>query len=560
MEQICHQCSAGFVISPEDLAFYDKVSPVFNGKKELIPPPTFCPDCRMQRRLAWRNERNLYHRTCAATGKKIISNYSADKPFPVYETEYWFGDKWDTRHYGRDFDFGKTFLENFTMLQREVPRFMIQQQSTMENSAYCNFASNCKDCYLLFDSDFCRDSLYGNVLKHCVDCIDCSFLTKCELCYECIDCKNSYDLRYSRDCDNCSNSLFLKSCIGCKDCAFSVNLRNAQYVFGNRQLSKQEYERAVADLSIHSFAQLTKYRDEFTGYCSKQIHKYLQGNNNENVSGDHIYHSKNIRKSFNIDDCWDVAFCEILFQARNCMDVSSFGENIEWMYECTTAGLGSQSCGFCFTPVVNSSQLLYCDTAYASKNCFGCVGLHRNEYCIFNKQYTKEQYEALVPTIIDHMRKTGEWGQYFPHAASPFAYNETVAMDFFPLTRDQTAARGWQWKEEELQSQNYMGPDAVIPDTIGEVDDAITDKVLTCSETGKKYKITPKEMSFHKKQNIPLPRMCPDERHRKRMALKSQRMLYTRLCNHCGATLETTFAPDRPEIVCCEHCYLSAIS
>jgi hypothetical protein len=72
------------------------------------------------------------------------------------------------------------------------------------------------------------------------------------------------------------------------------------------------------------------------------------------------------------------------------------------------------------------------------RDCFGCVGLHDNEqYCIFNKQYTKEQYEELVPKIIEHMQKAGEWGEFFPASLSPFGYNETHAQEYYPMTREE---------------------------------------------------------------------------------------------------------------------------
>jgi hypothetical protein len=51
-----------------------------------------------------------------------------------------------------------------------------------------------------------------------------------------------------------------------------------------------------------------------------------------------------------------------------------------------------------------------------------------------NKQYTKEEYEKLLPKIIAHMKKTGEWGEFFPISISPFNYEETPAMDYYPLT------------------------------------------------------------------------------------------------------------------------------
>jgi Zn ribbon nucleic-acid-binding protein len=58
-----------------------------------------CPDCRQQRRLAFRNERNLYKRKCDATGKNIISIYSPDKNIKVYNQDFWWSDKWNTMDY-----------------------------------------------------------------------------------------------------------------------------------------------------------------------------------------------------------------------------------------------------------------------------------------------------------------------------------------------------------------------------------------------------------------------------------------------------------------------------
>ena len=65
-----------------------------------------------------------------------------------------------------------------------------------------------------------------------------------------------------------------------------------------------------------------------------------------------------------------------------------------------------------------------------------------------NKQYTKEEYEELVPKIIEHMKTPltnpllggegmSERGEFFPMHSSHYAYNETIAQDFFPLTKEQ---------------------------------------------------------------------------------------------------------------------------
>lgn len=60
----CRLTGKEFIVTDRDLEFYDKVSPIFAGKKYLIPSPTLCPEERQKRRLCFRNERNLYQRKC----------------------------------------------------------------------------------------------------------------------------------------------------------------------------------------------------------------------------------------------------------------------------------------------------------------------------------------------------------------------------------------------------------------------------------------------------------------------------------------------------------------
>jgi hypothetical protein len=188
MNRTCAHCSSAFTITQDDLAFYDKVSPVFNGKKELVPPPTLCPDCRMQRRLSFRNERNLYHRKCDLTGRSIVSAYSADKPFIAYQSDEWHSDKWDAYQYGRDFDFSRPFFGQFMELKLVVPRaaLVTSMQAEDYNCSYINFAGSSRNCYMTFDSDFNEDSYYTKVLKHSKKCVDCAFVHGSELCYDCI--------------------------------------------------------------------------------------------------------------------------------------------------------------------------------------------------------------------------------------------------------------------------------------------------------------------------------------------------------------------------------------
>ena len=74
------------------------------------------------------------------------------------------------------------------------------------------------------------------------------------------------------------------------------------------------------------------------------------------------------------------------------------------------------------------------------------------EYCILNKPYSKQEYGTLAGKIADHMISTGEWGEFFPHQYSLHDYNETLAQDFYPLTKQEVLNRGWTWRDDDETS------------------------------------------------------------------------------------------------------------
>ena len=75
MIKVCQDCNKEFKIIPQEEEFYDKVE---------IDLPVSCPACRQQRRLKFKNSRNLNKRTCSKCGKDIITTYAAEFSHPVY--------------------------------------------------------------------------------------------------------------------------------------------------------------------------------------------------------------------------------------------------------------------------------------------------------------------------------------------------------------------------------------------------------------------------------------------------------------------------------------------
>lgn len=188
-----------------------------------------------------------------------------------------------------------------------------------------------------------------------------------------------------------------------------------------------------------------------------------------------------------------------------------------------------------------------------SKDLFGCVGLKQAQYCIFNKQYSKEEYEKMVAKIITQMKQRGEWGEFFPMHMSPFGYNETIAQEFFPATKESCTAAGWRWKDEEARAA--IAATTQIPPTIKSVPDSITSEIFVCKQCGKNYRVIQKELAFYRKMNLPIPFACGECRYTNRSQLRNPRYLWNRECDSCKKMIQSSYSPERPEIVYCESCY-----
>ena len=301
-------------------------------------------------------------------------------------------------------------------------------------------------------------------------------------------------------------------------------------------------------------------RERVQVLTGKEIVKYYHGFNCDTVTGDYLYNCKNIVEGYDLKNCEDCSHCataESLVDSSDC-NFSGASTKGELCCDSLTVGGGyrvlfSQAC------MSQCADLTYCDSCYSCRDCFGCAGLKSKQYCVLNVQYGKEEYEALVLRIVGQMRKVKEYGQFFPHDFTPFCYNETIAQEYFPLAQDEVKKRGWGWKEEERHSNEYLGPVVEIPDDVTQIGDEITSKVLRCEISGKLYKIIPQELKFYRDMNIPLPTKCFVQRQRERFALRNPRHLRQRQCQKCAVAMQTTYAPDRPETVYCERCYLETV-
>jgi len=572
----CQNCHNKFTIEPDDFGFYEKIN---------VPPPTFCPECRLIRRLTFRNEKSLYRNECKKCGKSVISVYPKDSNVVVYCRPCWWGDDWDELESAVNFDDSKDFFSQLNNLLHKAPLpNLFGLYTTLVNSEYTNMVGYLKNCYMITHSDFNENCIYGSFLGHCKDSVDNTMLNDSELCYENVNCQKCYQTMYSANCVNCRNVYFCQNCVDCSNCFGCVNLRNQKYHIFNQPYSKEEYQEKLKDLQINSYKKVQEVKEKVYEFWKSFPQKYMHERQNHHVSGDYIYNSKNAINSFTVFDLEDSKFCAFVTagtKTTDCYDFSHYGMISDLLYESLQAGNYASNIKFCWYCISNTSDMEYCISTSGCKNCFGCVGLKKKQYCILNKQYTKEEYEILVEKIKKHMneipyidkkRRMYRYGEFFPSELSPFGYNTTTAQEYFPLTKEEANKESYNWKE--LEEKNYeinILPEN-LPDTIADIDEEILSKVIGCEHKRlcnescmTAFKIVPEELKFYKRMNLPLPRLCSNCRHYQRNKFRNPMKLWHRRCmcdkehphhkGRCDIEFETSYAPDRPEIIYCEKCY-----
>jgi hypothetical protein len=518
---ICKQCNKEFIISSEDKEFYQRIG---------VPEPTLCHECRRQRRLAFRNEMNLYQDKCDLCGKNIISAYSPDKQQKVYCQDCFWSDKWSAFDYNQNYDPTKSFFTQFQELMKKTPRIALINKEA-ENSEYCNFALRNKNSYLLFTCCECQDSFYAFRSFKNREICDALNVLNCELCYEIIDSVNCYNCLYVQHSSNCSNCFLgydLADCHNCFGCTMQIR---ANYKIFNQQYSEAEYQQEINKLKSNLPVAFAKFNE-----LKKQtIHKFADSVQCENCTGDVIYRSENCLNCFGLSDSENCKYCCDASHLKDCYDLDN-DDNSELVYE----SIGSEhNYSHYFNDISwYNREINYCSLCFHSKNIFGCCSMIKGEFCILNKQYSEDEYNNLRKKIIEDIKKSKEYGEFFPIDISLFAYNETIAQDYYPLTKEEILQKGYQWKEEEKPNIQQA-----------------SENIKKCVKCESIFRITPQENNFYNKLNIAKPEKCFKCRHRSRIALRNPRKIFKRNCAKCAKEIVTSYGPDRVEKIYCEDCY-----
>lgn len=576
--KICQNCKQYFAVEPEDFLFYEKVG---------VSAPTWCADCRRMRRMASRNDYHFYYRECGLCKRNIISIYSPDKVVPIYCNKCWWGDSWDPTMYRKVIDFSRPFFLQFRELLDKVPALAILNDNTIASDGceYTNYFALGKDCYFTMNSWKVENCMYCYHMVDAKDMVDVMTVFKnSNTIYDSIfvgDCSFSRNIYHSSSLLHCA---FCYDCRGCDYCFLSFGLRNKKYYFKNQPYSEEEYSRIIESYRLHTWSGTQKARKEFEKFILHFPRRPAQLTNCVNCTGNYLVNSKNALYCFNAIRVEDSKYFENGDTIKDSYDCHSGGEQ-ELCYE----GINpDNSYGTCFTSYCHKDRnVFYSDSCQTSEDLFGCVGLKNAKYCILNTQYERDEYFRLRLKLVEYMKSTGEWGEFFPIGLSRFAYNETLAQQDYALTKEVALQKGYTW-QDQLQftsGKETLSWDA-IPDSIHDVPELIAQSVLSCVLCARNFKIVDAELRFYRANAIPIPRHCFYCRLGQRLRMRNPVRLWRRRCG-CGRTkdfklkteneysntakhfhgereclneFETSYAPERSELVYCEECYQAEVA
>ncbi len=543
-------CEEKFEITKEDIEFI---------KVFQVPPPNFCPTCRRMRRFVHMGFAQLFKRPCNAPqhDESMISIYSPECPFPVYDYKFFISDEFDPFIFAHDFvDSDSPYNELLAMRKTfPMPSFLNRDPSCI-NSEYSNGGKNTKNCYYVSGCFDTENVWYTNLSKSSREVMDSRAVNSSEYVYSVLNSSFIYKSSYIYFSKDCTDSIFLFDCRNCTNCFGCVNLRNAKYCVWNKQLSKKDYEDFIISITPLSRDFIRKSEEQFWHLVKSLPLNASRNLGSVDVSGVHLRKVKNAYNSTDCNNSEHIRYVDSGLSHNDSMDVLFSGGKSHHLY--STTNIGAQSSNVKFS--VSSKFCIDCEYVFNSKNltsCFMCFGLQNKSYCILNKQYTPDEYFELVDKIKCKMLSNSEYGDGLGIEFSAQAYNFSLAGLYFSLSDAEVRNLGGYVASEP---ESNMGSTKVIrsdevPQTIYEATNEVLSQAILCEVTGRPFRIVVTELEFYRRMGLPLPTVHPIVRMKRKYVFSPIGVMYKIDCAKCGMNFNSLFNPKDGYILYCEKCY-----
>jgi Zn ribbon nucleic-acid-binding protein len=335
----------------------------------------------------------------------------------------------------------------------------------------------------------------------------------------------------------------------------------------NEQLSKEEYQQRIKGIDLGSYKNYSEWKKKITEHWKNYQPKPVYDDFSEGCTGTYCFQSKNCKECYEVQGAEDSKYLMLIKngKVKDACDYTDWGFNADRIYECMTVGQDVTDVRFSHEAGFNLLDVEYSKLSTSGSHHFGCVSIDKTNYCILNKQYSKEEYEKLRKQIIEDMNMNPyisreghvyKYGEFFPPEFSPHAYNDTFASRFFPITKEAVIAKGLSWYEPEEREYAITIASKDLPDHIKDAPDTITKEVIGCATCKRGFRVIPQELQFLCQHNLPLPRRCPFCRIWEKVDRWVENMtLHDRICDKCGAEFQTHYTKERAPKIFCKKCY-----
>ncbi len=552
--RICKQkgiskyCEGEFQITDKDIEFLTALR---------VPPPTLCPTCRHQRRLAFTNYSKIFRRKCEVPGhdESLISIVPPVAPWTIYDDKVYLSEEWNAKDYATALDSKESFFDQMFALKKRVPHPGAPHGPEVINSDYTFHGRYIRDSYYAFGAYSSEEVVYSGGTFDSHHIFDSYSTRSSDTLYECVNCSNCTRVYWSFFSRDCVDSALLFDCANCMDCFGCVNLRNKRYCWFNEQLTKEEYEKRRKEVDmgdVNVFLPLWSKYMEFVTSLPVRAERFEAS---VDVEGNDISHSKDIQNGYQIEQSEHMRHVQFIKGAKDGMDMT-YGSKSELLYETSGVGVGSSRTKFS----AGGKTVSDCEYTISSnncQNCFGCVGLVNTSYAIMNTVYEPEEYWKRVDEIKTAMLARGEYGEFFPVQFSAYTYNTSVGDIIYPLTKEENAALGWLY-QDDIEANTQGMEIATIEDTavpMSKLTDSILSKVILSAWSRKPFRITERELGFYRRYNLPLPTDTPAERMTRRMNMAGITRMSKETCTSCRKEINSQYKKEDGWKPYCTACY-----
>lgn len=251
-----------------------------------------------------------------------------------------------------------------------------------------------------FDVTRCTNSAYIYDAFVCHNCIDCDYPVESELCYESVDPFKAFNCDYTNYCSRIQDSSYCHWCWDSHDLFGCVYLKNKSFCIFNRQFTEEEYRKKVKELrklppeKIFAVVEELKNRYPLT--------QTIEGHNENTSYGNYIHYNKNCYLCFDAANDENCAYLYDSFDCTNCFDLT-YGYKDQLTYQ-SLYSPNIFNCNYVYWSenCMDSDYLISCVDV---KNSLGCINLQHKQYCILNRQFTKDEYEKISKKIKQELRQ-----------------------------------------------------------------------------------------------------------------------------------------------------------